>query len=80
MCVKVSSKMSKLDGFNKGELSAHFVDFGSGVQINLKTDCWGPCKSKDTHIVEFSEKSADFFVWSLKALGAKIWTQGLNPL
>ena len=45
-----------------------------------KPDCLGPGESVDTHIVEFSEKSADFFVWSLKALGAKIWTQGLNPL
>ena len=40
----------------------------------------GPCKSIDTHIVEFSEKSADFLIWSLKALGPKTWTQGLNPL
>ena len=50
----------------------HFVVFGSGVQIESKLI--------DTHIVEFSKRCADFLIWSLKALGPKIWTQGLNPL
>ena len=45
---------------------------------HLKTNCWGPGESIDTHIVGFCEKIANFFNLRSKAPWAKIWLQGPN--
>ena len=71
------TKMIKGPPHTLGDLS------GLGVPSELKRSnlvCWVPGESIDTHIVGFCEKIADFLIWGQRALGPKIWPQGLKHL